>query len=125
MQASCSRRLVTRRIAVMDTMLLPALEAEDTTVCVLFRSTKSETRLRFRAQGMLLAASGTAMREISRRLRCTIGTASKWRMRAGDGLAGLSEVGVQGAAPKYGVAHQQRILAMYAAARWRPAVSLR
>jgi transposase len=79
----------------------------------LVRSTKSEVRQRFRARIVLLAAAGTATREISRRLRCTIGTASKWRVRyARDRLAGLSEVGDRGAEPKYGPEHQQRILAM-------------
>ena len=79
----------------------------------LARSTKSEARQRFRARIVLLAAAGTATREISRRLRCTIGTASKWRVRyARDRLAGLSEVGDRGAQPTYGPEHQQCILAM-------------
>ena len=79
----------------------------------LSRSTKSQTRMRFRARVVLLAAEGTSTREISRRLHCTIGTAWKWRVRyARDRLAGLSEVGNRGAAPKYGTEHQQRILAM-------------
>jgi transposase len=77
------------------------------------RSTKCEARMRFRARIVLLAAAGTGTREISRRLRCTIGTASKWRVRyARDRLAGLSEVGDRGAEAKYGTEHQQRILAM-------------
>ena len=79
----------------------------------LVRSTKCEARMRFRAWIVLLAAAGIGTREISRRLRCTIGTASKWRVRyARDRLAGLSEVGDRGAAPKYGTEHQRRILAM-------------
>jgi transposase len=79
----------------------------------LVRSTKCEARMRFRARIVLLAAAGTGTREISRRLRCTIGTASKWRVRyARDRLAGLSEVGDRGAEAKYGTEHQQRILAM-------------
>jgi len=69
--------------------------------------------MRFRARIVLLAAAGTGTREISRRLRCTIGTASKWRVRyARDRLAGLSEVGDRGAKAKYGPEHQERILAM-------------
>ena len=79
----------------------------------LVRSTKCEARMRFRARIVLLAAAGTGTREISRRLRCTIGTASKWRVRyARDRLAGLSEVGDRGAKAKYGPEHQERILAM-------------
>jgi hypothetical protein len=79
----------------------------------LVRSTKCEARMRFRAWIVLLAAAGTGTRAISRRLRCTIGTASKWRVRyARDRLAGLSEVGDRGAEAKYGTEHQQRILAM-------------
>ena len=79
----------------------------------LVRSTKCEARMQFRARIVLLAAAGAATREISRRLGCTIGTASKWRVRyARDRLAGLSEVGDRGAKPKYGTEHQQRILAM-------------
>src|SRR6476620_7743330 len=43
----------------------------------LVRSTKCEARMRFRARIVLLAAAGTGTREISRRLRCTIGAASE------------------------------------------------
>ena len=76
----------------------------------LVRSAKCEARMRFRAWIVLLAAAGIGTREISRRLRCTIGTASKWRVRyARDRLAGLSEVGDRGAEAKYGTEHQQRI----------------
>src|SRR5438477_1856064 len=79
----------------------------------LSRSTKSEARMQLRSRIVLLAAAGAATREISRRLSCTIGTVSKWRVRyARARLAGLSEVGERGAEPKYGVEHQQRILAM-------------
>ena len=79
----------------------------------LVRSAKCEARMRFRAWIVLLAAAGIGTREISRRLRCTIGTASKWRVRyARDRLAGLSEVGDRGAEAKYGTEHKQRILAM-------------
>ena len=79
----------------------------------LSRSTKSEARMRLRAGIVLLAAHGTATREIGRRLGCTTGTASKWRVRyARDRLAGLDETGARGAAPKYGPADQKRILAL-------------
>ena len=79
----------------------------------LSRSTKSEARMRFRSRIVLLAASGTGTREIGRRLDCTTGTVSKWRVRyARDRLAGLDETGNRGAAPKYGPDDDKRILAM-------------
>ena len=47
----------------------------------LARSSKSEHRMRQRAQIVLLAAKGKATRAIARGVGCTIGTASKWRVR--------------------------------------------
>ena len=80
----------------------------------LARSTKSEVRMRERAWIVLLAADGVATREIGRRVGCTTGTASKWRVRyARARLTGLDETGNRGAAPKYGPAHQKRILEMF------------
>ena len=88
-------------------------QAERTQLETLWRSTKSEVRVRQRARIVLLAAAGTATREISRQLGCTIGTVSKWRVRyARDRFAGLSEIGDRGAQPKYGAEHRKRILAM-------------
>ena len=79
----------------------------------LSRSGKTEARMQLRSRIVLMAADGTATREISRQLGCTIGTASKWRVRyACDRLAGLSEVGERGPKPRYGMEHQQRILTM-------------
>lgn len=79
----------------------------------LSRSGKSEARMRLRARIVLLAAAGTPSREIGRIVGCTTGTASKWRVRyARRRLAGLDETGNRGAAPKYGPAHRQRILAL-------------
>ena len=76
-------------------------------------STKSEYRMRQRARIVLLAASGAATREIGRRVGCTTGTASKWRVRyARDRLPGLDETGNRGAEPKYGPGTGQRILAL-------------
>ncbi len=76
-------------------------------------STKSEHRLRQRARIVLLAASGVATREIGRRVGCTTGTASKWRVRyAADRLMGLDETGDRGAEPKYGPEAGRRILAL-------------
>lgn len=75
-------------------------------------SRKSEARMRDRAQIVLLAASGKGSREVAREVRCTPGTASKWRVRyARDRFAGLSETGDRGAEPKYGPEHGRRILA--------------
>jgi hypothetical protein len=69
----------------------------------LSRSGKSEVRMQLRSRIVLMAADGAATREISRELGCTIGTASKWRVRyARDRLAGLSESGARGPQPKYG-----------------------
>jgi hypothetical protein len=64
----------------------------------LARSTKTEHRARFKARIVLMAADGAATRAIARALGCTIGTASKWRVRyAKDRIAGFTEVGDRGA----------------------------
>lgn len=77
----------------------------------LVRSTKTEHRRRLRARIVLLAADGLATREIGRRVGCTTGTASKWRVRyAENRLAGLDETGNRGNAPKYGMDATRRIL---------------
>ena len=56
----------------------------------LARSTKTEHRLRQRARIVLLAADGQATRAVARTVGCTIGTASKWRIRyAAHRRAGL------------------------------------
>jgi hypothetical protein len=62
------------------------------------RSKKCDARTRLRARIVLLAAAGTGTRKISRQLRCTIGTASTWRLRyARDRLAGLPNGRAMGA----------------------------
>src|SRR5260221_4079610 len=67
----------------------------------LARSSKAEHRLRQRARIVLFAADGMASRAIGRRVGCTTGTASKWRVRYSDRrLAGLDEKGKPGAAPQ-------------------------
>ena len=79
----------------------------------LAHSRKSEARMRDRARIVLLAAEGLASRAIGRAVDCTPGTASKWRVRyAKDRLAGLSETGDRGAEPRYGPAHDCRILGL-------------
>jgi transposase len=77
----------------------------------LARSTKREYRLRQRARIVLSAAAGKATRAIAREVGCTIGTASKWRVRyAGRRRAGLDETGDRGAEPKYTALTGERIL---------------
>jgi transposase len=79
----------------------------------LARSSKTEHRLRQRARIVLLAAEGEATRSIARAVHCTIGTASKWRVRFADKrLAGLDETGDRGAEPKYTGETDRRILAV-------------
>ena len=79
----------------------------------LARSTKTEHRLRQRVSIVLMAADGAATRGIARAVRCTIGTASKWRVRyAEHRLAGLDETGDRGATPKYTIETGRRILAV-------------
>jgi transposase len=76
-------------------------------------SRKTEARMRDRARIVLLASAGMASRAIAREVGCTPGIASKWRVRyAKQRLAGLSETGDRGNAPKYGPEHRQRILAL-------------
>ena len=88
-------------------------EAERTELEGLARSSKTEYRLRQRARIVLLAANGIASRAIGRTVRCTTGTASKWRVRyAEKRLAGLDETGDRGAEPKYTAATGKRILAL-------------
>src|SRR5262249_55019673 len=54
-------------------------EEERAELLSLARSTKTEYRMRQRAQIVLLAAEGMASRAIGREVGCTTGTASKWR----------------------------------------------
>jgi transposase len=87
--------------------------AERTELEGLARSTKTEHRLRQRARIVLLAAGGMASRAIGREVRCTTGTASKWRVRyAARRRAGLDETGDRGAEPKYTSQTDNRILAL-------------
>src|SRR5262249_25566749 len=62
----------------------------------LTRSTKTEYRLRQRAQIVLLAAKGVASRAIGRKVGCTTGTASKWRVRYARGLSAIGRVALGG-----------------------------
>jgi transposase len=79
----------------------------------LARSTKTEHRTRFKARIVLKAAGGASTRAIAREVGCTIGTASKWRVRyAEDRVAGFSETGNRGPQPKHGPEAGRRILAL-------------
>jgi transposase len=76
-------------------------------------SPRTEYHLRQRARIVLLAAEGRPTRAIARDMGCTIGTASKWRLRfARKGLAGLDERGRRGTKPRYGEETNRRILAL-------------
>jgi transposase len=80
---------------------------------VLARSQTAQHRKRQRARIVLMAGDGAPTREIARTVRCTIGTASKWRVRfAAARMAGLEDAGERGAQPKYGAEHNARILAL-------------
>jgi transposase len=88
-------------------------EAERRELASLARSTKAEHRMRQRARIVLMASDGAATRAIARAIGCTIGTASKWRVRyAAKRLAGLDETGNRGAEPRYTAATDRRILAV-------------
>ena len=86
-------------------------DAERTELEGLARSTKTEHRLRQRARIVVLAAEGIDTRAIGRKVGCTTGTASKWRVRYAERrLVGLDETGNHGNAPKYTADVARRIL---------------
>ena len=98
---------------IPEATLIVLTEDERAELEGLARSTKTEYRLRQRARIVLLAADGVASRAIGRKVGCTTGTASKWRVRyARDRLAGLDEAGERGAEPKYTAETDRRILAV-------------
>ena len=77
------------------------------------RADREAPRQAERARIVLMAADGIGTRRIAHALGCTIGTASKWRVRfAGDRLDGLSDRPRPGARPRYDAATDRRILAM-------------
>jgi transposase len=87
--------------------------AERAELAVLSRSQRAQHRKRQRARIVLMAGDGAATREIARTVGCTIGTASKWRVRfARSRMVGLEDAGERGAEPKYGAEHNARILAL-------------
>lgn len=69
-------------------------------------------RLRQRARIVLLCGEGLASRAVARKVGCTPGTASRWRVRyVGEGLEGLEDRPRAGKAPTYTAETGQRILA--------------
>ena len=97
------------RIAEATPITLTAVERAELESLV--RSTKTEHRLRQRARIVLLAADGVATRAIGRKVGCTTGTASKWRVRYAElRLAGLDETGNRGSVAKYTTDTTRRIL---------------
>lgn len=67
--------------------------------------------MRQRARIVLLATEGMSTRAIGRKVGCTTGTASKWRVRYAERrLAGLDETGNRGNTSKYTLAATRRIL---------------
>lgn len=98
--------------SILEATIIELTKEERRVLEGLVRSTRTEYRLRQRARIVLMAAEGMASREIGRRVGCTTGTASKWRVRYGaKRLAGLSETGRRGAKPRYGPEADKRILA--------------
>src|SRR5260370_36303227 len=66
---------------IQEATAVELTEAERAVLESVVRSPKVERRIAERAQIVLLAARGLATRAIHRELGCTIGTASKWRVR--------------------------------------------
>jgi transposase len=76
------------------------------------RSPLTEQRLAERARIVLLAAVARSTRSIAAEVGCTIGTASKWRVRfARHRLEGLADKPRPGSVPKYDTRTDRRILA--------------
>src|SRR5271170_3343640 len=98
-------------IGIPEATAIILTAAERTELEGLVRSTRTEHRLRQRARIVVLASEGLATRAIGRRVGCTTGTASKWRVRYAQGrLAGLSERGNRGKVPRYTADTTRRIL---------------
>ncbi len=99
--------------SIPDATAITLTDLERSELEGLAHSTKTEHRMRLKAQIVLMAAEGAATRAIGRALGCTTGTASKWRVRyAKDRLAGFSEVGARGTEAKYDGETDRRILAL-------------
>jgi len=98
---------------IQEATLIVLTEAERAELEGMVRSTKTEHRLRVKAQIVLMAADGVATRAIGRAVGRTTGIVSKWRVRyAQDRLAGFSETGNRGAQARYGEGTDRRILSL-------------
>src|ERR1035441_8339692 len=87
--------------SIRDATAITLTDLERAELEALARSTKTEHRVRLKAQIVLMAAGGAATRAIGRALGCTTGTASKWRVRyAKDRLAGFLGGGGRGGGPQ-------------------------
>ncbi len=108
--------------SILEATPIVLTQEERAELDALARSTKTQYRLRQRARIVLLAADDMPTRlaaddmptrAIGRAVGCTVGTASKWRVRyAGKRLAGLDETGNRGNDAKYTAATDKRILAV-------------
>ena len=99
--------------SIPDATLIVLSAKERSDLSVLARSQKGAHRKRQRARIALMAGDGVATRAIARAVGCTIGTASKWRVRfAVKRMSGLADAGERGAEPKCGPEHNARILAL-------------
>jgi transposase len=110
---------------IREATLIGLSEAERVVLEGMVRSPKTEQRLAERARVVLPAGVGRSTRSIAAEVGCTIGTASKWRVRFAVGrLDGLRDKPRPGSVRKYDAATGRRILAQLDApppaghARW-------
>ena len=98
-------------MSIQDATPIELTEEERAALDGLARSTKTEHRLRQKAQIVLMAADGHATRAIARALGCSITKVSRWRVRYAERrMAGFDETGNRGAEPKYTAETDKRIL---------------
>ena len=88
-------------------------EQERSVLEAMIRSPKTEHGTVERARIVLLAAGGRSTRSIAAELGTWPGRVSRWRKRfASERLAGLRDLPRPGAAPRYGIETDKRILAL-------------
>ena len=88
-------------------------ERERSVLEAMIRSPKTEHGTVERARIVLLAAGGRSTRSIAAELGTWPGRVSRWRKRfASERLAGLRDLPRPGAAPRYGIETDKRILAL-------------
>jgi DNA-directed RNA polymerase specialized sigma24 family protein len=77
---------------IREATSIDSTEAERTALASMVRSAKTEQRPVERARIVLLAGVGRSTRSIAAEVGCSIGTASKWRVRFAVGrIAGLRD----------------------------------